>query len=223
MRESHHRGGPRFMVETRQGSVWVALSPHLRRSRFGRGPSPEEAQGAPEEYQTLCGVTLDDPSTAPPEESLPPGWLAFTSAENGELYFYHADSGATTWQRPKAAAVTASGAGADVGGSSGARMWPTRGWFKYLDKSTERFYYHHIGSGTITWRAPRPSEGVDPTSAPSRSVAEDWLNAGSVSAGSSARAAEPACCPLRDVPPPRDDDNVCNGVYLGGIHDTYAS
>ena len=41
-------------------------------------------------------------------ERLPAGWEQFSDDVSGQAYFYHADSGTTTWIRPTAAPLTAS-------------------------------------------------------------------------------------------------------------------
>ena len=80
--------------------------------------------------------------------SLPPGWKF--AHDNDLIYYYHTDSGETSWSKPKTSQPPP-----DPTDSTTADGLPP-GWICLLDVASGRTYYCHAETEQTQWEAPTP-------------------------------------------------------------------
>ena len=82
---------------------------------FDAAPAPSAPAPADQ-----AAPTIPPPPPPPPDEpKLPPGWTAHPDQKTGATYYWHAATGATSWDVPETSR--------DVHGMSSGRPWMSRG------------------------------------------------------------------------------------------------
>ena len=74
---------------------------------------------------------------------LPPGWQEVFDAESGEHYYYHAETGQTTWEHPAAPPSSA----------PPSSSLPS-GWMEVTDPVSGAVYYFNESTGQTSWDYP---------------------------------------------------------------------
>lgn len=136
------------------------------------------------------------PSSAPAEAPLPPGWRERYSATKRAKYWHNAESGESTWTRPKTAEEAAAWAAEAV-------LPPLPdGWTASWSARAQALFYSDADAGTTVWERPSPeaAEAVpvpleDLPLAPTAAAAPDDDQATAVDQTAAAAAAEEAARP----------------------------
>ena len=162
------------------GVVWPAASVLYLAQRFLNTPLRAKKHGAacwaPPCVDRLCdtprpdgGAGLNAAGVRASMAPLPLGWTEHYDAGRGEMYFVHAASGTSVWDRP-----TAASAAEAIGLFAAAReeVRPAalpEGWEAALDANTGRAYFVHAESMQSMWE--HPSSVVDERRAARRTLA----------------------------------------------------
>lgn len=90
------------------------------------------------------------------EAALPEGWTEMTDPASGGLYYYHADKGLTTWEKP----VPPERKALQRSMTMAEKAYPLpAGWVENVDPASGKKYYSHAETGASTWEKPLPPEG----------------------------------------------------------------
>ena len=142
------------------GVVWPAASVLYLAQRFLNSPLRAKKHGAacwkPQCVDRLCdsprpdgGAGLNAAGVRASMAPLPIGWTEHYNEERREMYFFHAASVTSVWDRP-----TAATAAEVVGHVAGAQVALPEGWEAVLDASTGRPYFVHAESRQTMWEHP---------------------------------------------------------------------
>lgn len=121
---------------------------------------PEQTISQPvEEHDQADDIVIDSSSKEEKSQSQsasPFGWTEQVDPSTGMSYFYHVESGVTTWERPNEEGMKneeeAQVAGSDS--TSAALGALPDGWTKEIDDVSGRIYYYHAENGETSWDWP---------------------------------------------------------------------
>jgi hypothetical protein len=100
-------------------------------------------------YNASFGATPSDSSTS---NNLPPGWVERISSGSGEIYYYHAESGESSWELPTGSTAPTNVA---VAMTTESTEGLPDGWSTNISSSGEKYYVKP--NGDTTWELP---EGI---------------------------------------------------------------
>lgn len=123
------------------------------------------------------------------------GWVAYREDGSDAMYYHHAESGETTWERPKPAASGGGGVdgangasggvtdgSGDSGGDGGGDSGGGGGWTALMTDEGER-YFCHGPTGRTSWSAPA-----------------EWEEEAQAATSAAAAATETACAAEEEPP-----------------------
>jgi hypothetical protein len=120
----------------------------------------------------------EDTDDSKSKDALPLGWEELEDASTGEIYYYNAESGETSWESPTAEVGDAAGEGTDVIPDNGEESEGVDedegidndgiehlpdGWKEVEDPSTGEIYFYNAESGETSWERPAVEKVEDPT------------------------------------------------------------
>lgn len=83
--------------------------------------------------------------------NLPPGWIEARDPENGAVFYHHASSGKSQWEKPTEVAPTT---------TVFATPPPLEDWIEAFDESTGQKYYYNRKTNVSQWEPPGAQQQV---------------------------------------------------------------